>query len=160
MLQAARIKLLPFAVLLGITVLGACAAPPPPRVVVAPPPPPHHPAYLHALSDLRAARWLIEHRPGDWVQTNDEMVAIQQIDGAINDIKKAAYDDGKNLNDHPPLDTHPDNRGRIHQALGYLGKARADIAREEDNAYADGLRDRAIKHIDAASQAAHRVFND
>ena len=24
-----------------------------------------HPFYLHALSDLRSARWLIEHRPGD-----------------------------------------------------------------------------------------------
>ena len=27
--------------------------------------PGHHPAYLHALTDLRAARWNLEHRPGD-----------------------------------------------------------------------------------------------
>jgi len=27
--------------------------------------PNNHPAYLHALEDLRAARWMIEHRPGD-----------------------------------------------------------------------------------------------
>jgi hypothetical protein len=52
--------------------------------VVAPPPPPpapaaqaRHPAYLHALSDLRAARWLIQHRPGDWVQNGDEMEAVR-----------------------------------------------------------------------------------
>ena len=39
-----------------VALLGGC-------VVAAPPPrAPHHPAYLHALSDLRAARWLIEHR--------------------------------------------------------------------------------------------------
>ena len=24
-----------------------------------------HPAYLHALTDLRTARWMLEHRPGD-----------------------------------------------------------------------------------------------
>ena len=24
-----------------------------------------HPYYLHALSDLRTARWMLEHRPGD-----------------------------------------------------------------------------------------------
>ena len=132
-------------------------APPPPGAMVAPA---RHPAYLHALSDLRAARWMIEHRPGDWAQTADEGEAVRQIDAAINDIKKAAFDDGKNLNDHPPLDDHPDHRGRIHEALQFLRKARADIAREEDNAFADGLRDRAIGHIDGAIGAAHRVFKD
>jgi len=132
-------------------------APPPPGAMVAPA---HHPAYLHALSDLRAARWMIEHRPGDWAQTADEGESVRQIDAAINDIKKAAFDDGKNVNDHPPLDDHPDHRGRIHEALQFLRKARADIAREEDNAFADGLRDRAIGHIDGAIGAARRVFHE
>jgi hypothetical protein len=128
--------------------------------VVAAPPPARHPAYLHALSDLRAARWLIEHRPGDWAQTSDEVEAVRQIDAGINDIKKAAINDGKNLNDHPPLDEQPDHRGRIRQALQFLNKARGDIAHEEDNAYASGLRDRALGHIDAAIGAARRVFSD
>jgi hypothetical protein len=143
----------------GIALLAGCAAPPPPRVVVAPPPP-HHPAYLHALSDLRTARWLIAHRPGDPVQSADEAEAIRQIDAGINDIKQAAIDDGKNLSDHPPVDARMDQRGRIHEALRILRKSRADLAREEDNAYAHGLRDRAIGHIDAAIQAARRIFND
>ena len=26
--------------------------------------PGRHPAYLHALTDLRTARWMVEHRPG------------------------------------------------------------------------------------------------
>jgi hypothetical protein len=149
----------------GMAALAGCVAapppppppPPPPRVIVAPP---QHPAYLHALSDLRTARWLIEHRPGDWVQTADEQESLRQIDAAIGDIKKAAFDDGKNPNARPAVDEHPDNRGRIHQALQFLNKARADIAREEDNAYANGLRDRAIGHIDGAIHAARRVFND
>jgi hypothetical protein len=127
---------------------------------VAAPPPARHPAYMHALSDLRAARWLIEHRPGNWAQTTDEVEAVRQIDAGINDIKKAAINDGKNLNDHPPVDEQPDHRGRIRQALQFLNKARADIAREEDNGYATGLRDRALGHIDAAIGAARRVFSD
>jgi hypothetical protein len=143
---------------LGLVFLAGCAAPPPRVVVVQEPS--RHPAYLHALSDLRAARWLIEHRPGDWAQTADESESVRHIDAAINDIKKAALDDGKNINDHPPLDEHPDHRGRIHEALKYLRKARADIAREEDNAFANGLRDRAIGHIDAAIGAARRVFSE
>ena len=42
-----------------------------------------HPYYLHALSDLRAARWMIEHRPGNWKQTMDEVEALKHIDQAI-----------------------------------------------------------------------------
>ena len=57
--KTAKQTILTIAALMG---LSACVAAPPPP----PPAPPavHHPAYLHALSDLRAARWLIEHRPG------------------------------------------------------------------------------------------------
>jgi hypothetical protein len=150
MLHSLKVRVAPL-LLVGIAVLAGCVAPPPPH---------HHPAYLHSLSDLRAARWLIEHRPGDWAQTADEVEAIRQIDGAINDIKKAAIDDGKNLSDRPPVDTHPDNRGRIHESLRYLNKARADISSDEDNGYAGGLRNRALGHIDAAIQAARRVFHE
>jgi len=145
--------------LAAFALLAGCVAAPPP-VVVAPPPPAKHPAYLHALSDLRAARWLIEHRPGDWAQTSDEVEAVQQIDAAINEIKKASIDDGKNLGDHPPVDERPDHAGRIHEAIEILKKSRADLAREEDNGYAQGLRDRAIGHIDGAIRAARRVFKD
>jgi hypothetical protein len=150
MLHSLKTRVAPL-LLVGIAILAGCVAAPPPH---------HHPAYLHSLSDLRAARWLIEHRPGDWAQTADEVEAIRQIDAAINDIKKAAIDDGKNLSDHPPVDTHPDNRGRIHESLRYLNKARADISSDEDNGYAGGLRNRALGHIDAAIQAARRVFHE
>src|SRR3984957_6635570 len=138
--------------LLGIGSLAGC--------VTTPVAPPHHPAYLHALSDLRAARWLIEHRPGDWTQSADEQEAVRQIDASIGEIKQAALNDGKNLADHPPVDDRPDHRGRIHEAVDYLKKARADVAGEEDNGFANGLRGRAIGHIDAAIQAARRVYVD
>ena len=88
-----------------------------------------HPYYLHALSDLRAARWMIEHRPGNWVQTNDEVEAVHHIDAAINEIKKASIDDGKNLADHPAVDEHNEHNGRLHVSVDYLKKARQDVGR-------------------------------
>jgi len=121
--------------------------------------PNNHPAYLHALEDLRAARWMIEHRPGDWARMVDEVEAVRQIDSAINEIKQAAIDDGRNIDWHPPVDERPDHSGRLHEALEFLNKAHADVAREEDNLFAKGLRNRAIGHIDAAIQATRRALN-
>lgn len=141
-----------FAAIATVTLLAGCAA--------APPPAPRHPAYLHALSDLRAARWLVEHRPGNWQQSVDEVESVHRIDAAINEIKRAAIDDGKNIGYHPPVDERTDHRGRIHEAIEYLRKARADISSGENNPFANGLRDRAIEHIDGAIGAARRVFHD
>ncbi len=140
------------ALALGLTALttAGCASPPPPQ---------HHPAYLQALSELRAARWLIDHRmPQDPAQSADETEAVRQIDGAINDLKQAAYDDGKNINDHPPVEQIPDYRGRLHNALDHLSRAHREISREEDNAYASGLRGRALGHLDAAINATRRAI--
>ena len=140
--------------------LAGCVTTPPPPPPAPPPAVAQHPAYLHALSDLRAARWLIEHRPGDWQQTADEAEAVRRIDAAIGAIKQAAIDDGKNLAFHPAVDERPNHRGRIHEAIEYLRKARADISVGQDNAFGNGLRDRAIGHIDGAIVAARHVFQD
>ncbi len=131
--------------------------------VVAPPPPtpaPHHPAWLHALTDLRDARWNLEHRPGDAAVSTQEDVAIVETDRAINDAKIAAMEDGKNLANHPPEDAHIDRRGRLHHAAELLRKARQDAAQGEANPQAVGLRDRVIGHIDAAIQATDRAIHD
>jgi len=159
MQQAIRVRAVPL-LIAGLVLLTGCVAAPPSAPPAPLPSPAHHSAYLHALSDLRAARWLIEHRPSDWAQTSDEVQAVHEVDAAINEIKRAAIDDGKNLADHPPLDERPDHRGRIREALDFLRRGRADVEREEDNAYANGLRDRAIGHIDAAIRAARRVFSE
>jgi hypothetical protein len=99
-----------------------------------------HPYYLHALSDLRAARWMIEHRPGDWARTNDEIEAVRQIDAAIGEIKKASIEDGKDLQDHPAVDERNDHNGRLHEAVDFLRKARKDVAHDEDTKFAQGLQ--------------------
>jgi len=122
--------------------------------------PGRHPAYLHALTDLRAARWLIEHRPGDARVSADEDVAITRIDEAIREIKRAAIDDGKDIHVHPPVDAQLDNRGRLHRAEELLHKVHDDIAREEDDPLTRGLRDRAVRHVDEAMGATHHAIVD
>ena len=112
--------------------------------------PGRHPSYLHALDDLRDARFQLQRRHGDLQVKWDENVAIKEIDAALNEIKKASIDDGKNLADHPPIDVRLDYRGRLHHALELLHKAHADVQQEEDNNFAHGLQHRALQHIDAA----------
>lgn len=118
-----------------------------------------HPYYLHALSDLRTARWMIEHRPGNWAQTQDEIEAVHRIDAAISEIRKASIEDGKNLEDHPPVDEVSDHSGRLHKALDFLRKARKDISHDEDNVFAQGLQARAYGHIDGAIGAVKRAIH-
>ena len=119
-----------------------------------------HPYYLHALTDLRTARWLLEHRPGDAAVSGQEDVAIQQVDATINEIKKAAIDDGKNLKDHPPVDVPNDHPGRLHKAEELLKKVRSDVGREEDDPTAQGLKKRALYHIAQAIKADERAIFD
>jgi hypothetical protein len=112
-----------------------------------------HPAYLHALTDLRTARWMLEHRPGDAAVSAREDVAVAEIDASINEIKHAAIDDGKDIHDHPNVDVPNNHPGHLHKALQLLRKVRNDIAREEDDPMTQGLRNRALGHVDAAIHA-------
>jgi hypothetical protein len=125
-----------------------------------PVPPRDHPAYLHALTDLRTARAHLQ-RPDGGALRDQENKAIHEIDQAIAEIKKASIDDGKDLNDHPPVDAGLGWPGRLHRALELLDKAHRDVTQEEDNAFAQGLQARAILHIDKAhhhvEEAIHLV---
>lgn len=122
--------------------------------------PGHHPYYLHALSDLRAARWMIEHRPGDAAVSDHEDAAIAEIDHAIGEIKRASIDDGKNIGDHVPMDGSMEYSGRLHKALDLLNNVHRDIAREEDDPETRGLRDRAVGHVDEAAHQVERAIGD
>jgi tetratricopeptide (TPR) repeat protein len=111
--------------------------------------PREHPAYLHALTDLREARAHLE-RPDHGELREQEKKAIHEINDAIAEIKKAAIDDGKDINEHVPVDARMDWTGRLHRAVELLNKAHNDVAQEEDNAFAQGLQQRALEHIDKA----------
>ena len=110
-----------------------------------------HPAYLHALADLRYARAVLSQPSPNGIN-NDTQMAIAEIDKAINEVKKASIDDGKNLNDHPPIDAHLASTGRYHKALELLNQAHADVSKAEDLPNAQGLQGRIKQHIDAARQ--------
>jgi hypothetical protein len=108
-----------------------------------------HPAYLHALSDLRDARAHLA-RPDGGALHIEERAAIEEIDHAIYEIKRAAFEDGKNIEEHAAVDAHRPWVGRLHDARELLDKAHHDLEREEDDPEARGLRERVIIHIDRA----------
>src|SRR5262249_12547508 len=99
-------------------------------------------------------------RPASSKVKFDEVRAIREIDAAINDIKKASVDDGKDIGDHPPIDTTMLYGNRLMKAIELLEKARGDVNEEEDNTWAKGLRNRSIAHIDAAVRFANEGIAD
>jgi len=96
--------------------------------MLAPPPPmgasygDTHPHYLHAIGDLRYARALLYR--SDWRDVmRDQRHAVEEIDRAIDEAKRAAIEDGKNIDDHPPIDVRTGWEGRFHQAMDLLDSA-------------------------------------
>lgn len=112
------------------------------------------PAYLHALSDLRSARAYLKYddRP-QWA--GHRARAIEQIDKAINDVKVAAMDDGKNPWHTPPPQSGGNDGWPIHSAYNLLKEALHDVDHGQDRPENHGLRDRAFEHITAAIDALH-----
>jgi len=115
----------------------------------------HHPKYLHAMSDLRMAYWLIAHRevnePG---ARPEEGRALKETARAYQDLKDAAILDDRDIHDQPPADMNfYDRRGRLHRALVLLHEAHDDIMGEEDDPAARGFRYGALKDIDKAITA-------
>jgi len=108
-----------------------------------------HPHYLQARSDLRRAQFLlrvpeepnVEHHMRD---------ADHILDFAIREIDGAAVLDGKDLQDHPPVDTKIERRGRFRRIVELLRSARADLGREEDRGVAIVWRNAAVHYIDEA----------
>jgi hypothetical protein len=138
----------------GDAAVAALAAAPAAAPAVVAIPAAAHPAYLHALTDLRIARHNLERKmehgsaePGTrW----DERAAIDAVDRAMHEIKIAAIDDGKDLSDRQPPDTTTPRRGRLRRALASLRAARHDIITPETNPNVLSLRERATHHIDEA----------
>ncbi|HEY1557207.1 MAG TPA: hypothetical protein VGF94_20365 [Kofleriaceae bacterium] len=147
----------------GIADAGAVrpVGPPPAPMPPAEPPPAvsAHPAYLHALSDMRVARALLE-RPAKPDVKWDENMSIREIDAAINEIRTASIDDGKPVSDHPPIDAKWGHRDRLKEAMRLLHKAAGDIEEKEDNAWAKGLRTRAVGHIRKAEFGIRDAMDD
>jgi hypothetical protein len=121
--------------------------------------PNQHPHYLHAQSDLRFARgWLTAL--GENNVMGREMDGVANIDKAIHEINRADIDDGKDIHDHPPIDTSVKHKGRLHKALDLLQSSKKDLEFNEDDKAALGWRKAALKHVQDAIKAVHGAIND
>jgi hypothetical protein len=110
------------------------------------------PAYLHAISDLRTAREYLkmDSRPGS---AGARDFAIREISRAIDEIKMAARDDGKNPSVTPPPQSEVNPNWPIHSAAKLLREARRDVDHGIDRRENAGLRERSVIHIDKALEA-------
>jgi len=118
---------------------------------------PGAPRYLHALSDLRAARAYIvaDPRPQNGNERDHEIHEIQE---AIKEIKKAAIDDGKDVDFVPPPDAQGMAAGPLHEAVRLLRNAHDDCFGAEDMPQAIGMKMRALRHIDEARDTLLRYM--
>jgi hypothetical protein len=123
--------------LIGVVVPAAAAIPGP------------HPAYLHAMSDLRFARALLAV-PEEYSTIPAQRRAIAHIDHALGDLRHAAYADELPVYEPQPVDVSRPRIDRVREATRALDRARADIERFESNGFAAGWRDAARRDIDAA----------
>jgi hypothetical protein len=122
-----------------------------------PPPPVAHPRYLSAISDLRYARALL-FRP-DWRDVmRDQRAAVEEIDRAIAEAKRAAINDGKNSDDHPPVDARRGWEGRFRKAMELLDSAERDLSMEEDNRNAAAWRGAARQNVENAKGFVSRAM--
>ena len=116
-----------------------------------------HPRYISALSDLRAARgYLNKLTPSERLDADQE-VAIREIEAAISDIKRAAVDDGRNIDEHPAVDARILPKSRFQKAREALNSALEDVRKEEDDPQSKGLQQRSIDHIHNAGEAIHKI---
>lgn len=118
-----------------------------------------HPAYLHALSDLRLMRAYLDRMTPNERVDDESQRAIEEIDAAIREIREAAIVDGKDLRDHAPIDARISPSNRFRKAREAGDAAWHDLDREEDNGFARGLKHRALDHIDRANHIVDHILH-
>jgi hypothetical protein len=130
---------------------------PPPLVPPMAPRPAAHPHYLSAIADLRYARALL-YRP-DWRDImRDQRGAVEEIDRAIAEAKRAAIDDGRNPDDHPPIERGLGWEGRFRKAMELLDSANRNLSFEEDNRNASAWRAAAMHNVQNAKDFVARAM--
>jgi len=118
-----------------------------------------HPNYLVALSELRTARDYLQYdknAPGGDARHH----AVDEINKAIDEIKHAAWDDGKNTQFAPPARGVTNGWAPVHMAQKFLAGARTHIEIGVDNPENTGLRERIVAHLNSADSALHVLLYD
>jgi len=111
------------------------------------------PSYLQALADLRTARDYIQsdHRPEFGGERHH---AVDEINKAIEEIKHAAWDDGKNTKYAPPAAGITDPWAPMRMAANWLADAIKQVNSSQDQPANQGLQQRATMHI---AEARHTI---
>lgn len=123
--------------------------------------PPVHPAYLHALEDLKLAENAIATRGGDPAMHVHDRYAIQQIEAAQTIIYKVAPEEQKNVHTLPKADASiPSNGGKLHDALDYLAKARSDLNEPDSDAQFNDAKRRVLILVSAAEGQVNMAISD
>ena len=120
--------------------------------------PGNHPAYLHALQDLRMMRAFLDRPTPNGMVDEESAHAIAEIDEAMREIREAAISDGKDLRDHPPIDARITPTDRFHRAREAGNAAWHDLDRDDDNSFAAGLKHRAMNHIEEANHTLDHIL--
>ena len=116
-----------------------------------------HPGYLHALSNLRQARALLQsdNRSG---MREERSRALDEIDRAIQEVRRAVREEGRESRWTPPPATQGDPARPLRSAMTLLDEAHRDVARGVDTSDYRGLQDRALRHIDEAQRSLGRAL--
>ena len=117
-----------------------------------------HPSYLVVLSDLRSAYGLLNYPTNKQGVDEAQGAAKSEIGQAIDLIKRAAGDDHKPLDSHPPVDTHFKDVDRFQKAQELLQQAHHDLDAAEEIRDSRTLKAGAITHINAAWKSTGHAY--
>lgn len=110
--------------------------------------PGQHPAYMHAMADLEEARARLEKPAANERREAEKTTAANKITDAIEMIKHAAADDGKDLRNRQPVDIRLDEgHDRLLKVEELLDAALRDVSTKEDNRHNLDLQARIIDKI-------------
>jgi hypothetical protein len=88
----------------------------------------------------------------------DQRGAVEEIDRAIAEARRAAIDDGKNPDAHPPIDRALGWEGRFRKAMELLDSAERDLSMAETNPNAAAWRGAARQNIENAKSFVGRAM--
>ena len=84
--------------------------------------------------------------------------AVAEIDAAIHEIKAASYDDGRGINDHPPMEPNLGWHDRFQRAEDRLSRAQDNLRKVQDVNAAMQMRNRALSHVFNAKQIVDQAW--
>ncbi|HEY1985033.1 MAG TPA: hypothetical protein VGG85_06475 [Terracidiphilus sp.] len=117
-----------------------------------------HPAYLHALGDLRVMRAYLDQMTSNERLDEESQRAISEIDAAIREIRKAAAASHTALQLRSSVDVRVESSDRFHRAHDAGTSVWLVLDREEGNRSARGAKHRAIEHVERASRIIEEIM--